>query len=503
MKKILILISLITVMFVLAGCGENIAGQAVSTKTGKMTLDEWDYVKVVDGKVVMIGEGIKDCTTMDSSGNLDAYKDKPWGAIECAYVSNSGESKWRYCNEGETSNKKWVYFDSYGNKIGDYTGCVTVDAKGNEEAYKAWIPTGCAYLSGTGKKAGEYWDYCVEVESKDGPTPDTSGSDSSASGDSAAGGETEDPSEGPSKKEDTLCSPNTAMVAGLKVGSTAEQSDCAKRILQVSDEFLGNIPESECVDVHRGVPIIKTDGTLYAITWIGADKVPFRVQNWNMVCSNHIAKVKKFPSTLLEVKACIDNKNSGVENQNDGSLRFFDANCAACKVGELAGKKCVQDISGYTVHAPVYYASDCSVEPKKDSQGWIENAKTCFTGCTDDKGCCEFTYKSSKCVGNAMVNVTLNSCTGSLDEEKQKLDCSTYGPYWVKEGTKFACNDNIVADPITYPCLECGVEICEAVKDYFSTKKGSKVLLDSSDASCEKKYPEGTWKSTGKKVECS
>lgn len=45
MKKVMILISLVVLMFLVAGCGENIAGQAVGTTGLTLTDGDWIMIK--------------------------------------------------------------------------------------------------------------------------------------------------------------------------------------------------------------------------------------------------------------------------------------------------------------------------------------------------------------------------------------------------------------------------------------------------------------------------
>ena len=169
MKKIIILISLITVMFLVAGCAST--GQAVATKSGKNVLSEWNYAKLEGGKVVFVEEGIKDCTTIDVNGKVG--KHDQWGATVCGYVSGSGENHWKYCGR-EQSNLRWVYFNSKGELVGRYAGCVTVDENGKEGVYDPWIPTTCTYLANSGQR---YWDYCAEAKPKSATCQDTDDGD--------------------------------------------------------------------------------------------------------------------------------------------------------------------------------------------------------------------------------------------------------------------------------------------------------------------------------------
>nr|MBT4247636.1 hypothetical protein [Candidatus Woesearchaeota archaeon] len=171
-KYLLIIISLIALSFVLAGCGDNIAGEAVRGGRGAVDVapvvqyetGNWAYLK--NDKTYSIETS---CTEAGSVG-------KPWakmmeGGFSC-YKSGGKEGvDWKYCDLDRQGNpstygiaiNNWAYLTNDG-KYTIQEGCTEAGSTG-----KPWglMKTGGypCYLSGG--KQGVDWMYCPKVEGYD------------------------------------------------------------------------------------------------------------------------------------------------------------------------------------------------------------------------------------------------------------------------------------------------------------------------------------------------
>jgi hypothetical protein len=169
-----VILVLFCLILFLAGCtsyfGGNLFGQAIYTKSGRMCMENWNYL-YNDKEGSQISKGIKGCTYLND--------DNQWCATKTINLKNayfSGKqygTNWKWCKNSKGEFDKtatygcaggsWEYYQADGKTITQHGGCTDQGEKKGEY----WCPTKTITLNNvylSGGRYGTVFEYCKPPE---------------------------------------------------------------------------------------------------------------------------------------------------------------------------------------------------------------------------------------------------------------------------------------------------------------------------------------------------
>ncbi len=384
---------------------------------------------------------------------------------------------------------QWCY-EVGGKNVGCDTGCTTMNNKGVMGKEDPWCATSTVnkngkqvYVGGSGK-----WKPCAKEQS--GPVSCAGGTTcdgtlvTGTDGQVVCGTDLQNwkcTTKGwVGQKDSCVCPTTTKPVTGYGGNPPCTDSDGKDFLTKGSISVNGEVKEDFCYTANTGVTYL-----------------------FEAVCGD--TKIGNDPYYYVQKKC-----EEGGTGMEPGKFNCLDGKCVEkpqadekkCTPGPTGNKVCAQGEGSKSVYFAdeMILGADCTVGPKKNQYGYIEGTYCSYTFnnvtplCSPDKGCCKLSPvpgTSPTCEGNVAVNQTIDSCTGKVFNIK--TDCTPYS----SSSNKYTCVDKMG------DCWSCGKPICqkvsmESLDNQGEAKVGS--VYFAYYGTCAEKYPEGTWKDTGKNV---